>query len=113
MPGAPRKTRVTTRHAGFYQCFRLAQGLIEGHPPAGDQPVGLGRHADDGNELVIFRFRHALGACGNLGESYWRHMATMLRVWQQELRRPKMSPLNLTKGERVSIEARVRKELYP
>lgn len=51
---------------------------------------------------------------GNPSESYhWRHMAAVRREWQHEFWRPTMNPLELTLGERVGIEARVRKELYP
>jgi hypothetical protein len=51
---------------------------------------------------------------GNPSESYhWRHMATVRREWQQEFWRPTMKSLELTPGERVDIEAWVRKELYP
>jgi hypothetical protein len=51
---------------------------------------------------------------GNPSESYdWRHMATLRREWQHEFWRPTMNILELAPGERVFIEARVRKELYP
>jgi hypothetical protein len=51
---------------------------------------------------------------GNPSESYhWTHMATVRRERQHEFWHPTMNPLELTLGERVGIEARVRKELYP
>jgi hypothetical protein len=40
-------------------------------------------------------------------------MATVRREWQYEFWRPTMTPLELTPGDRLDIEARVRKELYP
>ena len=50
----------------------------------------------------------------NPSESYdWRRMATMLREWRHEFWRLNMKPLELTLDDRVCIEARVRKELYP
>jgi hypothetical protein len=51
---------------------------------------------------------------GNPSESYhWRHMATVRRDWQHEFWCPSVNQLELTPGERVGIEAQVRKELYP
>jgi len=51
---------------------------------------------------------------GNPSESYHRrHMATVLREWQNEFWCPAMNPLELPVDDRVGIEARVRKELYP
>lgn len=51
---------------------------------------------------------------GSPSESYdLRHMATVLREWQHEFWQPIIMPVDLTLAERVSIEARVRKELYP
>jgi len=51
---------------------------------------------------------------GSPSESYdRRHMATVLREWRHEFWRPFIKRLDLTRAERVSIEARVRKELYP
>jgi hypothetical protein len=51
---------------------------------------------------------------GSPSESYdWRHMANVLREWRHEFWRPFIKRLDLTRAERVSIEARVRKELYP
>ena len=51
---------------------------------------------------------------GNPSESYdWRHMATVRREWQHEFWCPTIIPLELTLDDRVGIEARVRKELYP
>lgn len=51
---------------------------------------------------------------GNPSESYhWTHMATLRREWQHEFWCPTIHPLELTLAERVGIEARVRKELYP
>ena len=51
---------------------------------------------------------------GNPSESYHlRHMATVRREWQHEFWSPTIIPLELTLDDRVGIEARVRKELYP
>ena len=51
---------------------------------------------------------------GSPSESYdRRHLATVLREWRHEFWHPFIKPLDLTRAERVSIEARVRKELYP
>jgi hypothetical protein len=51
---------------------------------------------------------------GNPSESYdWSHMATVLREWQHEFWCPMIIPLEKTLDDRVGIEARVRKELYP
>ena len=51
---------------------------------------------------------------GNPSESYnWRHMATVRREWQHEFWSPCVNALELTLSEIMSIETRVRKELYP
>jgi hypothetical protein len=51
---------------------------------------------------------------GNPSETYhWRHMTTVRREWQHEFWCPTIIPLELTLDDRVGIEARVRKELYP
>src|SRR4029079_14123846 len=34
--------------------------VVDRHAESRDQPVGFGGHADDGDHLAIFRFRHAL-----------------------------------------------------
>ena len=47
------------------------------------------------------------------GNPYWGHLAMMLKAWQQRLSHPYVSALDLTLAEIRSIEARVRKELYP
>ncbi|HSB09302.1 MAG TPA: hypothetical protein VLM38_07295 [Blastocatellia bacterium] len=53
-------------------------------------------------------------AAGNPSESYhWRHMAAVRREWQHEFWRPHVNTLELTLSEVMSIETRVRKELYP
>ena len=52
--------------------------------------------------------------CGSPRESYrWNHMAAVRREWQQQFCRPyvEVSPPTLT--EMRTIEARVRKALYP
>lgn len=51
---------------------------------------------------------------GNPSESYhWRQMAAVRREWQQELWRPYVNAFELTLSEIMSIETRVRRELYP
>jgi len=51
---------------------------------------------------------------GNPSESYhWRHMATVRREWQHEFWRPCVNAFELTLSEIMSIETRVRRELYP
>ncbi len=51
---------------------------------------------------------------GNPSESYhWGHMAAVRREWLHQFRRPPKSAPDLTLTEILSIEARVRKELYP
>jgi len=51
---------------------------------------------------------------GNPSETYhWRHMATVRREWQHEFWRPYVSAFELTLSEILSIESRVRRELYP
>jgi hypothetical protein len=51
---------------------------------------------------------------GNPSESYhWNHMAAVRREWQNEFWRPYANAFELTIPEVISIERRVRKELYP
>lgn len=51
---------------------------------------------------------------GNPSESYhWRQMAAVRREWQQEFWRPYVNAFELTLSEIMSIETRVRRELYP
>ena len=51
---------------------------------------------------------------GNPSESYhWRQMAAVRREWQHEFWRPYANAFELTIPEIISIERRVRKELYP
>jgi len=71
------------------------------------------------NQVRLVPARLAVSArltdtAGNPSESYhWLHMATVLREWQHEFWYPDSNPLNLTRAERVAVEAMVRKELYP
>jgi hypothetical protein len=51
---------------------------------------------------------------GNPSESYhWRHMAAVRREWQREFWRPNANAFEMTIPEIISIERRVREELYP
>lgn len=51
---------------------------------------------------------------GNPSESYhWRQMAAVRREWQQEFWRPYVNASELTLSEIMTIETRVRRELYP
>lgn len=51
---------------------------------------------------------------GNPSESYhWRHMAAVRREWQYEFRLPQVDDLEYPLSEIMSIETRVRRELYP
>jgi hypothetical protein len=51
---------------------------------------------------------------GNPSESYhWRHMAAVRREWLHEFWRPRVNASDLTLSEIMSIERRVRGELYP
>ena len=51
---------------------------------------------------------------GNPSESYdWRHMAAVRREWKQEFWTPRVNAFELTLPEIMSIERRVRRELYP
>ena len=51
---------------------------------------------------------------GNPSESYhWGQMAAVRREWQHEFWRPDANAFELTIPEIISIERRVRKELYP
>ncbi|MEK6286201.1 MAG: hypothetical protein AABO57_10705 [Acidobacteriota bacterium] len=51
---------------------------------------------------------------GNPSESYhWRQMAAVRREWQHEFGSPYANTFELTIPEIISIERRVRKELYP
>jgi hypothetical protein len=51
---------------------------------------------------------------GNPSESYnWEHMAAVQREWLHQFRRPLKRVSDLTLTEIRTIEARVRKELYP
>jgi uncharacterized damage-inducible protein DinB len=51
---------------------------------------------------------------GNPSESYhWRHMAAVRREWQHEFLRPCVNAFELTVFEIMSVERRVRGELYP
>lgn len=51
---------------------------------------------------------------GNPSESYhWGQMAAVRREWQHEFWRPYANAFELTIPEIISIERRVRKELYP
>ena len=51
---------------------------------------------------------------GNPSESYHgKRMAAVRREWLHQFRRPRKSAPDLTLTEIKSIEARVRKELYP
>jgi hypothetical protein len=53
-------------------------------------------------------------AAGNPSESYhWRHMAAVRREWEHEFWRPRVNAFELTLFEIMSIERRVRRELYP
>jgi hypothetical protein len=51
---------------------------------------------------------------GNPSESYhWSQMAAVRREWKHEFWRPYANAFELTISEVISIERRVRKELYP
>lgn len=57
---------------------------------------------------------HLTDTSGNPSESYhWRQMAAVRREWQQEFRRPYVDAFEVTLSEIMSIETRVRRELYP
>jgi len=51
---------------------------------------------------------------GNPSESFhWRHMAAVRREWQHEFSLPYVNDVDFPLSEIVSIETRVRRELYP
>ena len=51
---------------------------------------------------------------GNPSESYyWRHMAAVRREWQHEFSLPRVNASELNLSEIMSVERRVRMELYP
>jgi hypothetical protein len=51
---------------------------------------------------------------GNPSESYyWRHMAAVRREWQHEFSLPYANDIDFPLSEILSIETRVRRELYP
>ena len=51
---------------------------------------------------------------GNPSESYhWTQMAAVRQEWQNEFWRPYVNGFELTIPEIISIERRVRRELYP
>lgn len=57
---------------------------------------------------------HLTDTSGNPSESYhWRQMAAVRREWQHEFRRPNVDAFEVTLSEIMSIETRVRRELYP
>ena len=51
---------------------------------------------------------------GNPSETYhWRHMAAVRREWQQEFSLPYVTDVDFPLSEIMSIETRVKRELYP